>query len=327
MRMIIKKVMPLCAAAVALLVSGCVYVPGHTRSYLYRIDVSANGLPTSFEQYFECYQQSDLNEADGSFHRKWYRKGGGVTAGAVGPGLTLLFNVQGHCGDAAEELPRTALLAVGAPALERFYEISAELDQPDVAIQRVTVTPVQGAVKPLGPTPASVALKKTLMQTERHFHRVSIESLAEDVWATTDASRAYFARLQAPVAASADRGQQASDDPSWVSFPYQRERKYKLRPQGPIPPELLPGLTYRDGVFYLPDSIARPGPIWYAVPAHVGADIAVVDYKGLRVEVKTLQEIYDPQTRSIVQLMRGPMLAPWGPPDDVDVLVGPAPDQ
>lgn len=295
-------------------------MPGHGRYYRYQFDATIDGKAFSVDQYFKCYQQADFSEGDMRFHSKWYAAGAGVTAAQAAPGKVLLLDVRGHCLDTAEELPRSASLLLGAPAIDSLAEIDGALADQGIAIVRISSTPVAQAPRALGPSAAQAALKKSLMQSLPRMQRVYALTVPERVWTATPQSAAFADGLTRLTAASPDMQHGGYYD---VAFPYAQQRRYQAEDVDPARRAPPRPLGYRDGVFRYPPAGGASLLNWYPMAAGA-AEQAEVDYQGLRLQLRGGWEIYDPRTRELVLLARLTMLAPWGPPDGEDVIIGPA---
>ena len=322
----IVKLLALALLTSALL-TACVQIPGTSQSYRYEIDMSVDGRPFMFRQYFVCYEVANLSEADGAFHRATGGYGSGITTADVGDGLVLLFTAGG-CSAKQKDLPRVASLLVNRPGLAKLYTVDETLKEPPVVIRHVTVEAVQNTERDPGPTAQQVALKNSLREHQGGFQRVTARRIPREVWATSDEIRAYFRQFKSVTAAMVGEGRPVIGNPAdAVWFRFWRERAYERGPGGEIAHLKTIELPYDSQEFELQGRLPESPGVWYATPQTSGdrpnpylkPDFAVVNYKGTLIKLKSLQEIFDPETQEIVQLSAQYRGYPWGDPDEIDV--------
>ena len=315
-----------CIAAIVM-VAACVPLPGNSNNYQYEIDLTANGRHYTFQQYFVCYQQADLSEADMTFHRRTHASGTGITTADIGDGLVLLFQV-GECVGEQKELPRVASVLVDPLNPRWIYPVNGVLKEPSIVINHVTVKPVQRIERELGPTTEQIALKNLLREHQSGFQRVTARIIPREVWATSDQSRAYFGQFHSVTEAKVGEAPPVSGWPdSFVQFKFWRERTYQKGSLGQIVGLKEIELAYNGEAFEIPGHITDPLAVWYATPktqkdhpnTNNAPEFAVVTHKGALIKVKTLQEIFDPETQDILLLHNHYQGYPWGGPDDIDV--------
>jgi len=292
--------------------AACVPLPGTTKHYQFEIALTSNGRHYDFRQFFECYQQAVLSENDGNFHRMTSSAGTGVTAADVGNGLVVLFNV-GNCVDEPTEMSQTVIVLVNPDKPSRLYYVTKELKVPSIVIEHITVKPVNAIDRAIGPTQEQVELKERIKRNQSGFQSVTAKISQREMWATSEQNRAYFGRFNSVTLAS------IGEDPySWgwpgqnVRFKFWDERKYPARDFTDYRETLT--FTY-DGEAFVPPiqkTAAKEAFTTDQTLTKIRPHYALVRYKGVLVKVDRLQEIFDPETQSILTLEHHHTRYPWG---------------
>jgi hypothetical protein len=188
--------------------------------------------------------------------------------------------------------------------------MNGRLSNPSIVINSVTIEPVSDAAHELGPSREQRALLSKLKANKTGFQEVWVNIFPPEVWSTTDEARAYFGKFDAITLAKVGEAlPQASAFPErTVLFKYNKNRHY---PDSQTMLAKQIHLVYRDGAFELPENNANKDPVWYAtdnvkgksnIPYTDQGDIsAKVRYKGQVIDIKKIQEVFDPETGNILQ--------------------------
>lgn len=313
-------------AVAMLLGAGCVPIPGHSQYMRYDIDLTANGRHYAFEQFFECYRLAELSEADGNFHPTTRSTGGGTTTVDIGDGLVLLLAVGG-CESGKGKLPTTILVNPQNPDRLLFLK-DGMLDRPSVVINRVRVGPVANPGRALGPTIAEAALKEQIRNNQHGFQRVTARIIPQNVWATSEDIRAYFKNFHEITVAKVGEESPPSGWPAqFVQFKFAKQRAVRRYEPGLAEQFAAIPLNYNGEAFeFSVDKTASAASTWYATHETrnnkriaYGPEFAKVVYKGKEINLRSFQEIFDPETQNIIQLSVMDLPYPWGGPDKVDI--------
>lgn len=317
-------------------VTGCIPVPSNSKYFRYEIELTANNRHYLFHQYFKCSEVAEFSEGDGKFHKHWRLSGSGISAADIGDNLVLFYAASGDCKSDSQQINSDAN-AFGEHAVkvlensvnpERLYLVQASRNNSPISIQRQSVQRMEKFDGDLGPSKAQIALKESVRDQQHGFQRVTARIIPYEVWATSDRSRAYFSQFQSVTIAKVGEAPPVSGWPdAFVQFQFWRDRAYKKGPAGEITGLKEFELVYKGDAFEVPDRSPETGQVWYATTqtqtAHPNPNnapgFAVVNYKGTLIKVKSLQEIFDPQTRNILLLMNQYLPYPWGGPDEVDL--------
>jgi hypothetical protein len=297
-------------AALLLILSECGSLPG-SKDVKYTIQFTAAGRSYAFTQLINRFRAVELSEGpNGPFYTEWQTRGGGLAAVDIGPGRVFLF----ESGATPEregiyELNHIAEILDTSRVPTTLYVIREAAKNPAVEIRRVSIEPVTGNSQQLGPTADQTALAQTVKREQQHgFQRVIARIIPYQVWATSEQSRRYFSQFTRVAIAKAGEAPPRSGWPdSFVQFPFYRDRAYQHDSLGAITGLEEVPLVYNGNAFEFDKSLSDAAEVWYSTREtetnpHKSEPIALVNYKGTIVKVKSPQEIYDPETKSILLL-------------------------
>jgi hypothetical protein len=318
------------------LINGCVPVPGSTRYFEHDIRANIDGHSYDFKHYFECSKSLDFSEADNELHVHWHRSGDGFSTADIGNGRVLIYAVSGDCESDYQEIraPSETPMAVysndavrvldSAKSPHKLYVLTGAVAGFSVKIEQESVkrlTHIDGRV---GPHEADLALKELVRDNQHGFQRVTVEVIPFAVWGAADAARQYFSQFKTVAVARVGEAPPVSGWPdSFVQFPFYRERIYQKGIHGEVVGLNELDTAYNGEAFTVEDSSQAGVQTWYATretraaPLN-NAPVAIVDYKGVVFKVRSLQEIYDPETKDILLFTNWYAPYPWGGPDSVD---------
>lgn len=307
------------------LTSGCVPLPVASLFYKYEIEVSASGRHYSYSQYLQCSRYSVVSALDGQFHNQWDQSGAGSAVIDIGNDLILVFGVGVNCGQADEERKNnSAWVLATASNPNLLYSIQNELKELSVVIQRVSVKRVERPDAEIGLTKNTAVLKQKIRERQHGFQRLTVTAIPYEVWATSDASRAYFSQFKSVAVAKVGEAPPVSGyAENEVRFPFYRERQYQKNSKGTVSVDRV-AIPYNGDAFELTDRSSSKGEVWYSTKENKSTELhwlsspSLVSYKGTTVRVKMFQEIYDPETKNIFTLSNGHRSYPWDNSDADD---------
>lgn len=316
--------------------SGCVAIPGSTRYFQHDIAVNASGHKYSFRHYFECHGTLQASEEDGKLHQRWERIGAGFTSSDIGNNQVLIYNVRGDCESQSQDLSSGADKDM-TPFTNEASRVIDDRSRPT----KLFVLPRGGSVGPfdieyesvkrveridgtLGPTTAEIAPKELVRRAQHGFQQVTVTVMASNFWGKTEASRRYFAQFVEVNAASVSDvvSADASAHPPG-QFPFLSERFRGLDATRPIIGITRLDTIYNGEAFTI--SFAPINPTWYATKETwssrrlTNTPVALVHYKGKEFRVQSVLEVYDPESKSILQFTNSYAPYPWGGPDGIDL--------
>jgi hypothetical protein len=301
------------------------------RFYQYEIGVTANGRDYTFRQYYKCSLESYWSSGTGETQTRW-RGGMGTTITSLGGDLALIFGIEGgrHCGMTGEsEVSRIATLLVSPTKPEQMYYLRPGINTPPALVNFIRIKQVPEVTGSLGPSKEQSELKELIRTRQNGFQRVTAQIIPYDVWATSEGSRAYFAQFHSVEVAKVDETPPVSGQPqTFVQFPYAAGRKYK-REDGRVVGLKEINLVYDSDAFRVAEKAEEAPAAAYATAQTANRSMhsnpfvtprfAVVDYKGTKVNVVALQEIYDPESKNILRLQHWYVPFPWPGPDEIDL--------
>jgi len=172
-------------------------------------------------------------------------------------------------------------------------------------------------------------LKEAIRNRQTGFQRVTASVTPYDVWATTEQSRDYFRQFQGIAVAKVGEAPPPSGWPdAVVRFQFWRDRNYQKDGLGAITGLSQLEFEYNGEAFVPSGNVPSSDVVWYATNQTQSSEhrnpnnepkFSLVNYKGKLIQVKALQEIYDPQTRNILLLRSWYKGYPWGGPDEIDI--------
>jgi hypothetical protein len=319
-------------------INGCVPVPGSSRYFEHDIRANIDGRRYDFKQYFECSKSLDFSEADNGLHAHWHRSGDGFSTADIGNGRVLVYAVSGDCESDYQEIhaPSDTPMAVyshdavrildSASSPQKLYVLTGTAPGSSVKIEQESVKRLAHIEGGIGPHKAELALKELVRANQHGFQRVTVTVIPFAVWGAADAARQYFSRFKAVTVAKVGEAPPVSGRAdALVRFPYYLNRLYQKGSSGEIVGLFESDAVYDGDTFKLNDSPREGVQIWYATNETRSAGnlavtpVAVVNYKGTVFQVAQLQEIYDPETRNILQFSSWHAPYPWGGPEPADV--------
>ena len=316
--------------------NGCVPIPGSTRHFQHNIIINADGQKYSFRHYFECRGTLQASEADGKLHQRWERAGTGFITSDIGNNKVLIYNVRGDCETQSQELSSGADKDMGPFMNEasrviddrshpaKLFVISRGASAGPFNIEQESAKRVERMDGTLGPTTTEVALKELVRIAQHGFQRVTVTVMAPNFWGKTEASRHYFAQFSDVEAAPEQ--EIVSTDASAHSpgqFPFLSERFLGLDATLPFMGVTRIDTIYNGEAFMI--SSTPVIPTWFATKETwssrglSNSPVALVHYKGKEFRVKSILEVYDPESRSILQFVNSYVPYPWGGPDQTDL--------
>jgi hypothetical protein len=319
-------------------INGCVPVPGSSKYFEHDIRANIDGRRYDFKQYFECSKSLDFSEADNGLHAHWHRSGDGFSTADIGNGRVLVYAVSGDCESDYQEIhaPSDTPMAVyshdavrildSASSPQKLYVLAGTAPGSSVKIEQESVKRLAHIEGGIGPHKAELALKELVRANQHGFQRVTVTVIPFAVWGAADAARQYFSRFKTVTVAKVGEAPPASGRAdALLRFPYYLNRLYQKGSSGEIVGLFESDAVYDGDTFKLNDSPREGVQIWYATNETRSAGnlavtpVAVVNYKGTVFQVAQLQEIYDPETRNILQFSSWHAPYPWGGPEPADV--------
>jgi hypothetical protein len=324
--------------SLSILINGCVPVPNSSKYYEHEISVRVDDRQYDFKRYLECSSSMDLSEGDGKLHPRWNRSGSGFTTADIGSGRVLVYSIWSDCESDYQDLKVSGsekpdpykLDAVrvldSARNPTRLYILTGQGSEFPVKIEQNSARRVNRIDGVIGSSEAELALKEIVRDSQHGFQRVTVRVVPFEVWSTTEAGRQYFSQFKGVTVARVGEVPPVSGRPdSIVQFPFYRQRNYSRGEHGEVV-----GLkeldTAYDGTPFVVANPPEPGvQTWYATNETRATSklndmpVAVVNYKGVVFRVTTFQEIYDPETKSILQFTNWYTPYPWGAPAPLDL--------
>ncbi|MBA5603895.1 hypothetical protein H3H36_00770 [Duganella sp. FT3S] len=316
--------------------NGCASIPGSTQYFQHDIVINADGKKYSFRHYFECRGTLQASEADGKLHQRWERSGAGFITSDIGSNKVLIYNLRGDCEAQSQDLSSGAdkdldpFMNDASRVIDdrshptKLFVLSRGASTGPFNIEQESVKRVERMDSTLGPTTTEVALKELVRRAQHGFQRVTVTVMAPNFWGKTETSRHYFAQFNDVEAAPEQ--EIVSTDASAHSpgqFPFLSERFRGLDATLPIM-----GVTRIDTIYNGEAFVISSTPVistWYATKETWGSrglsnsPVALVRYKGKEFRVKSILEVYDPESRSILQFVNSYVPYPWGGPDQTDL--------
>jgi hypothetical protein len=291
------------------------------------MDLTVNGRHYAFDEYFACYLEEDYSTNDGKLHGRRLPDGLELAAGDIGDDLTLLFGSAGDCTSDAQELSHKAIVVSHPQNPDRLYLVDDRSESPSIIINNVSVKRVEETPSHLGPTKEQKALKEMLRDRQRGFHSVSVELIPPEKWDTSELNLQYFSRYRSVTVAEPEgRGKSAGFSAVSLFYPPTPMIREKEAIGMPKIAEEFP-LIYNGEAFVLSGLPQTARGLWYATKQAqdspyfqiTGMREAPVDYKGIKLSVKSVAQVYDPETRSILQFTNNFRAFPWDRPEQEDI--------
>lgn len=309
------------------LIAGCIPMLGTSEYYKYEIDLTANGRHYAFDYYYKCYKEKELSEADGKFHTSVRSSGQKMAAGDIGDDRVLLFG-SGGCGGDLQELERKGIVVSHPLNPERLYHVENVLNDPSIIINHVTARRVESIDRDIGPTKEQIALMEVVSEHQHGFQYVTVAVIPYEKWATSEQNRQYFSRFKS--LAIAEPGKQFTPQGNMERFSsfklhspiiYERDLNGFAKRSNEIP------MVYNGDAFEIPSNPSKSNEVWYSTKEtkantyllSVNSVNAVVNYKGTKLVVKNAQQIYDPETKNILQFTNYYQAFPYGGPTAEDI--------
>jgi hypothetical protein len=283
------------AVVFAVLLSGCFPTLGPTRHFRYSIDYSFDGQRYLKVQDISCVPIKNFTERTGGVEPGWHISGQGIRAVELGHNLALLYNAHTFCGqyDTYDDLRLEEysgnVAVVENPTAPTIISNGKFIDtNPPLTVNREWTIRIDAPEKLAKPSAAESALTKTIFANQDSFRSVGYSIIPYDQWATSEASRKYFARL--------DRVTASSDE----QFPYAKERTYPEQPWPPKPVP-LPQLKY-DGEKFVAYNWKDDGTghCYEVKDATLPWKEVNVSYKGAAFTVARRREVFLPESKSIL---------------------------
>ncbi len=312
--------------------SGCYPILGESRYFKHEIELTANNRHYSFHQYFKCSELAVLSALDGKFHRHWQSLGSGITAADIGDNLVLLYNVSGDCETDSQEFNSDSTpfgrhvvrVLTNKNDPDKLYLLEKSRNDLSILIHHQSVQRVKYFDGDFGPSKDQIDLKEFVREHQHGFQRVTATIIPYERWAISEQSRNYFNQFQSIAIAKIDEAPPVSGrKEDFVRFKFWQERVSNQTSLKNLPKLKEFELIYKVDSFEIPDHPPEAGQVWYAtaqIPKnHQTPTSALINYKGVLINVSSLQEIYDPQTRSILVLRSHYLPYPWGGPEEIDL--------
>jgi hypothetical protein len=320
------------AIAICTLLSACVPVLASSKYYKHDITIIVDGHARHFERYFECSQTLEWSENDNGLHPKWDKTGDDFTAVDIGKGRVLIYKISGDfdCESDYQQLhvppelmeqysQQTVRVLDSSKYPHELHVLTTDTDGFPVALVQQSVRRIDPVKGPIGPLRAERVLKESVLKRQHGYQRVTASIVPFEIWGAADAARQYFSQFTTVTLARASKFPQATLRDAYVAeFPFYHERVYEKGMYGETLALKKLGTVYDGNVFNLENGTNAEGFTWYSLQkarTHQIPDrppIAAVEYKGVIFEIADTQEIYDPETKTILSFSNQYIPYPMG---------------